>query len=82
MKMLKAAMVIALSLFVSTASAADKDMKVGFVYVSPIGDAGYSYAHDVGRQAVEAMDGVTTSYVESVPEGPDSERVILNMARR
>jgi len=82
MKMLKAAMVIALSLFVSTVSAADKDMKVGFVYVSPIGDAGYSYAHDVGRQAVEAMDGVTTSYVESVPEGPDSERVILNMARK
>lgn len=82
MKMLKAAMVLALSLFVSTASAADKEMKVGFVYVSPIGDAGYSYAHDVGRQAVEAMDGVTTSYVESVPEGPDSERVILNMARK
>jgi len=82
MKMLKAAMVIALSLFMSTANAADKEMKVGFVYVSPIGDAGYSYAHDVGRQAVEAMDGVTTSYVESVPEGPDSERVILNMARK
>lgn len=82
MKMLKAAMVIALSLFMSTANAADKEMKVGFVYVSPIGDAGYSYAHDVGRQAVEAMDGVTTSYVESVPEGPDSERVVLNMARK
>jgi basic membrane protein A len=57
-------------------------MKVGFVYVSPIGDAGYSYAHDVGRQAVEALDGVTTSYVESVPEGPDAERVMLNMARK
>ena len=82
MKMLKAALVLALSLFLSTANAADKEMKVGFVYVSPIGDAGYSYAHDVGRQAVEAMDGVTTSYVESVPEGPDSERVILNMARK
>ncbi len=63
------------------APAAD-DMKVGFIYVSPIGDAGYSYAHEKGRQAVEAMDGVTTSYVESVPEGADSERVILNMARK
>jgi len=71
-----------LSLGVCTAYAADKEMKVGFVYVSPIGDAGWSYAHDVGRQAIEAMDGVTTSYVEAVPEGPDSERVMLNMARK
>lgn len=69
-------------LLAATTFAADKEMKVGFVYVSPIGDAGYSYAHDVGRQAVEAMDGVTTSYVESVPEGPDAERVMLNMARK
>ena len=45
-----------------------EDMKVGFVYVSPVGDAGYSYAHDQGRLAVEAMDGVTTSFVESVAE--------------
>lgn len=59
-----------------------KEMKVGFVYVSPIGDAGWSYAHDVGRQAVEELDGVTTSYVEAVAEGPDSERVIQNMARK
>lgn len=59
-----------------------KDMKVGFVYVSPIGDAGYSYAHDLGRQAVEELPGVSTSYVESVSEGPDAERVILNMVRK
>ncbi len=58
-----------------------KDMKVGFVYVSPVGDAGYSYAHDLGRQAVAKMDGVKTSYVESVAEGPDSQRVIQKMAR-
>ncbi len=82
MRLLKALIVAMLSLGFCTASFAAKEMKVGFVYVSPIGDAGYSYAHDVGRQAVEAMDGVTTSYVESVPEGPDSERVILNMARK
>lgn len=69
-------------LIAGTAFGADKEMKVGFVYVSPIGDAGYSYAHDVGRQAVDAMEGVTTSYVESVPEGPDAERVMLNMARK
>lgn len=65
-----------------SAFAGDKPMKVGFIYVSPVGDAGYSYAHDQGRLAVEGMDGVTTSFVESVSEGPDSERVMLNMARK
>ena len=59
-----------------------KAMQVGFVYVSPIGDAGWSYAHDKGRLYIDAMDGVTTAYVEAVPEGPDSERVMLNMARK
>ncbi|MGW8194957.1 MAG: BMP family ABC transporter substrate-binding protein [Desulforhopalus sp.] len=82
MRVLRILLAAMLTLGVTTAMAAEKEMKVGFVYVSPIGDAGYSYAHDVGRQAVEAMDGVTTSYVEAVPEGPDSERVILNMARK
>ncbi len=64
------------------AFAGDKPVKVGFIYVSPIGDAGYSYAHDQGRLAIDGLDGVTTSFVESVPEGPDSERVMLNMARK
>ena len=64
------------------ALAADAPMQVGFVYVSPIGDAGWSYAHDQGRLYIDAMDGVTTSFVEAVPEGPDSERVMLNMARK
>lgn len=59
-----------------------KDVKVGFIYISPVGDAGYSYAHDQGRIALDSMPGVTTSFVESVPEGPDSERVALNMARK
>lgn len=59
-----------------------KPIRVGFVYVSPVGDAGWSYAHDQGRQAIEAMEGVETAFVESVAEGPDSERVFLNMARK
>ena len=67
---------------VGVPSAAGAPFKVGFVYVSPIGDAGWSYAHDQGRKMVEAMEGVTTSFVEAVPEGPDSERVMLNMARK
>ena len=82
MRILKALLAVLLFCAVNTAYGADREMKVGFVYVSPIGDAGYSYSHDKGRQAIEALPGVTTSYVEAVPEGPDSERVMQNMARK
>ena len=71
---------LVLCLWVTVATA--KDLQVGFLYVSPIGDAGWSYAHDLGRQMVEKLPGVKTSFVEAVPEGPDSERVMLNMARK
>ena len=56
--------------------------KVGFVYVGPIGDHGYTYRHDQGRQAVEKHfgDKVKASYVENVAEGPDAERVISQLA--
>ena len=81
MRLVKIMSVVLCSVGVAFAAVA-KDMNVGFVYVSPIGDAGYSFAHDKGRLAVEEMDGVKTAYVESVKEGPDSERVILNMARK
>ena len=63
-------------------SAKEKELKIGFVYVSPIGDGGWSYAHDIARQELEKMPGISTSYVEAVPEGPDSERVMLQMARK
>ncbi len=64
------------------AFASDEKLKVGFVYVGPIGDFGWSYEHDQGRLAVdEALgDRVETSYVESVPEGADAERVMTQMA--
>jgi simple sugar transport system substrate-binding protein len=55
---------------------------VGFVYVSPIGDAGWTYQHDLGRLQLEKETDVTTSYVENVAEGPDAERVIREMAKR
>ncbi len=57
-------------------------LKVGFVYVGPIGDGGWTYEHDKGRLAVEEAfgDAVETVFVESVPEGPDSERVMTQMA--
>lgn len=57
-------------------------LKVGFVYVSPITEAGWTKQHDEGRKAVEAALGsrVKTTYVENVPEGPDAERVIRDLA--
>jgi len=63
----------------SASMAADN---VGFVYVSPIGDAGWTYQHDLGRLQLEKETGVTTSYVENVAEGADAERVIREMAKR
>ncbi len=58
------------------------ELKVGFVYVGPVGDFGWTYQHDQGRKAVEAHfgDRVETTYVESVKEGPDAERVIRQLA--
>lgn len=61
------------------ASAAEVD-NVGFVYVGPVGDHGWTYRHDIGRQAVERELGVTTTFVESVDEGADAERVIRKLA--
>jgi basic membrane protein A len=82
MRLLKALVVLMLCLSFSSVSAADKELNVGFIYVSPVGDAGWSYAHDLGRKALAEMPGVKTSFVEAVAEGPDSERVMLNMARK
>ncbi len=61
---------------------ADDPLKVGFVYVGPVGDHGWTYRHDIGRQAIEAEfgDKVETTFVESVPEGADAERVIRRLA--
>ena len=74
---------LALSLAVGAASGADK-LKVGFIYVGPIGDHGWTYQHDQGRLAVEEAfgDKVETVYVENVAEGPDAERAITRLARQ
>ena len=63
-------------------TAAADGLKVGFVYVSPIGDAGWTFQHNLGREELEANlgDKVETTYVESVPEGADAERVIRKLA--
>ena len=72
---------LALGLAGGAALAADKT-KVGFVYVGPVGDGGWTYEHEQGRLAVEEAfgDKVETVYVENVAEGPDSERVMTQMA--
>ena len=59
-------------------------LKVGFVYVSPVGEAGWSYQHDLGRLAMEKNlgDKVHTTVVEGVAEGPDAERVMRDLAAR
>jgi simple sugar transport system substrate-binding protein len=69
--------------WLSPVAGADLPLKVGFVYVSPIGDAGWTFQHDSGRKEMEnALAGkVTTKYVESVPEGADAERVIRELAQ-
>ena len=63
------------------APAADK-LKVGFMYVSPIGDGGWTFQHELARKAIQEKfgDKIETSMVESVPESADAERVMRDMA--
>jgi basic membrane protein A and related proteins len=57
-------------------------LKIAFAYVGPVGDGGWTFAHDNGRKAIEKEfgDKVVTSFVEKVPESADAERVIRDMA--
>lgn len=79
---IRAAVALAATGLVAPA-AAQQPLKIGFVYVSPIGDAGWTYQHDTGRKEMEKALGskVTTKFVESVPEGADAERVIRELAQ-
>ena len=73
---------LAASLSFSTFAQKPDPLKVGFVYVTPLADTGWVHQHDEGRKAVQAAlgDRVKTTYVENVPEGPDAERVIRDLA--
>ncbi len=64
------------------ASAAEK-LKIGFIYLGPIGDLGWTYQHELARQALvkEFGDKIETTYLENVPEGPDAERAIEQLVR-
>jgi basic membrane protein A len=77
-----AAAMLALAATTLGASAADK-LKVGFIYLGPVGDFGWTYQHEVGRKnLVKALgDKIDTTYLENVNEGPDAERSIEQLAR-
>ena len=77
-----AAAALAITATSFAASAAEK-LKVGFIYLGPVGDLGWTYMHELGRQAMvkELGDKVETTFLENVSEGPDSERSIEQLAR-
>jgi len=66
------------------APAKAEPLKIAFAYVGPVGDGGWTFAHDNGRKAIEKEfgDKVVTSFVEKVPESADAERVIRDMAQQ
>jgi simple sugar transport system substrate-binding protein len=75
---------LALSLTGRARAADNAPLSVGFVYVSPIGEAGWTFQHDLGRRSMQRALGprVTADYVESVPESADAERVMRDLASR
>ena len=83
LKKLLCAVVAAVGLGAGLNASAADPLKVGFVYIGPIGDHGWTYQHEQGRKELAAKFGeqITTNYVENVPEGADAERVIRNMAK-
>lgn len=75
-------MVVGVSVAFAFQPVAEKDLKIGFVYVGPVGDGGWTYMHELGRVDMEkAFPGVESFFVESVPEGPDSVRVMETFIR-
>jgi len=66
----------------AAAPAKPEPLKIAFAYVGPVGDGGWTFAHDNGRKEIEKAfgDRVVTSFVEKVPESADAERVIRDMA--
>ena len=66
-----------------TSVAGAKDIKAAFVYVGPVGDGGWTFAHDLGRIEMATLPFVKkTTFIESVPEGADATRVIMGLANK
>jgi simple sugar transport system substrate-binding protein len=83
MKKTLLAIATAASFMVGGAAHAEDKLKVGFIYIGPPGDFGWTYQHDVARkEMIEALgDKVETTFLENVPEGADAERSIERLAR-
>jgi simple sugar transport system substrate-binding protein len=81
-KLVVAAAILAASAVLGGASAQQK-LKIGFIYVGPIGDMGWSYQHEVARRALmdQFKDKIDTTFLENVNEGPDAERSIEQLVR-
>lgn len=71
-----------MAVLAAPAFAQDEPLKIGFIYVGPVGDGGWTYQHDQGRLAIEEEfgDRVQTTFIESVPEGADAERALTQLA--
>ena len=82
-KLLCAAVCSAILMPAMAAAPAAAPLNVGFVYISPIGDAGWTTQHDQARKEMEKALGnkITTKFVENVPESADAERVIRDLAQ-
>ena len=81
---LKSTLAAAVAAVGMATSAHAAPLNVAFAYVGPVGDGGWTFAHDNGRKAVEAAfgDKVKTTFVENVPESADAERVIRDLAKQ
>ena len=69
-------------LVITMGSAIADPKKVGFIYIGPPGDHGWTYMHDVGRKHMQNQlgDAVTSTYIEGVPENADAVRAIRKLA--
>ena len=76
------AMAFGLAATLGTTALAADPLRVGFIYIGPPGDFGWTYAHDQARLEAQELfgDAVETSFIENVPEGPDAERIMTQMA--
>ena len=83
-KFIKMMALTAAAIGMSAGAAVAEPLKVGFLYLTTPGDHGWTYAHELARQEVQAHfgDKVETTFVENVPEGPDAERVVRELARQ
>lgn len=83
MRLVKLALAaLGLAALAAPAGAQQAPLKVGFVYVSPVGDAGWTFQHETARRELQRAfgDRIQTSFVENVAEGADAERVIRQLA--